>query len=168
MPLSSIIPILLLAAASASDPKAPESFTVEFETDVPGKMTLNITRKSAPFGVDRFYALVKDNFFNQAAFFRVVPSFVVQFGIAGTPSENMKWDQIIPDDPVIESNVEGTLTFATAGPDTRTTQLFINLKGKIFLLNICVFSILLIIFLTQLLLKYLFNYQIIFLSQYLY
>ena len=127
---SSLITILLISVASAADPRAPESFQVEFETDVPGNMILNITRKSAPLGVDRFYALVNDRFFDQAAFFRVVPNFVVQFGIAGKPSENVKWDQVIPDDPVIESNVLGSLTFATAGADTRTTELFINLKDN--------------------------------------
>ena len=74
----------------------------------------------------RFYALLKDSFFDQAAFFRVVPEFVVQFGIAGEPDENRKWDHTIADDTVKTSNVKGTITYATAGPNTRTTQLFIN------------------------------------------
>lgn len=89
-----------------------------------------MTRALAPLGADRFYALVKDAFFDQAAFFRVVPDFVVQFGIAGEPDENRKWDRIIMDDPVKTSNVLGTITYATAGPNTRTTQLFINTRDN--------------------------------------
>ena len=76
--------------------------------------------------MDRFHALVKDGFYNNAAFFRVVPKFVAQFGIAGSPAENTKWNQTIQDDPVLGSNRVGTVTFATSGPNTRTTQLFIN------------------------------------------
>ena len=123
-----LILLLGLGLAKASDPQSPTSFVVDFETDVPGTMSINVTRSLAPLGSDRFYALVQDKFFDAAAFFRVVPNFVVQFGIAGTPTENHKWDVTIPDDPVISSNAVGTLTFATAGPNTRTTQLFINLK----------------------------------------
>merc|ERR1711935_62872 len=78
-------------------------------------------------GADRFYALVTDGFFNNSAFFRVVPSFVVQFGISGSAAENNKWlHSPIKDDPVVGSNTDGTVTFATAGPNTRTSQIFIN------------------------------------------
>jgi hypothetical protein len=73
-----IYPFTLLSAVLASDPVAPSSFVVNFTTDVPGVISLNVTRASAPLGVDRFYAIVKDKFFDEAAFFRVVPNFVVQ------------------------------------------------------------------------------------------
>jgi peptidyl-prolyl cis-trans isomerase A (cyclophilin A) len=108
--------------------RAPDNFIVDFQTDVGSgaNMSVNITRSLAPLGVDHFYSLVDDGFYNQAAFFRVVPNFVVQFGIAGTPAENEKWTSPIRDDPVKVSNLAGTLVYATAGPNTRTTQLFIN------------------------------------------
>ena len=81
-------------------------------------------------GADRFYQLVMDNYYNCATFFRVVPNFVVQFGIASQPDETTKWNVDIPDDPVKQSNLEGYLTFATAGANTRTTQIFINKQPK--------------------------------------
>lgn len=87
---------------------------------------MNVTRSWAPLGVDHFYALLNDNFYNEAAFFRVVGGFVLQFGIAGEPKENVKWAAAIPDDPVTHSNLQHTMSYATAGPNTRTTQLFIN------------------------------------------
>lgn len=80
-----------------------------------------------PWGVDRFYALVNDHYYDCAAFFRVVPDFVVQFGIAAQPEESLKWNTTIPDDPVVMSNLPGYVSYATAGPDTRTTQIFVNL-----------------------------------------
>ena len=124
--------VALVAPAAAADPRAPSTFQVTFVTDVPGRGTisLNITRSDAPLGVDRFYALVKDSFFHESAFFRVVPDFVVQFGIAGEPKENIKWQLPIVDDPVVGTNTVGTITFATSGPDTRTTELFINTKDN--------------------------------------
>ena len=115
------------AMVFAADPKSPDNYIVDFHTDVDGGViSVNVTRAWAPLGSDRFYALVKDSFFDKAAFFRVVPDFVVQFGIAGTPEENTKWSATIVDDPVLQSNLAGTLVYATAGPDTRTTELFIN------------------------------------------
>mmetsp|Transcript_13243 Transcript_13243/g.31007 ORF Transcript_13243/g.31007 Transcript_13243/m.31007 type:complete len:223 (+) Transcript_13243:192-860(+) len=120
-------------AQEQAQEQAPESFLVEMETDVDGggKVVLNVTRAWAPIGVDHFYKLVRNDFYTANAFFRVVPDFVVQFGINGDPTINAEWssDEIL-DDPVVVSNTVGTVTYATAGPDTRTTQLFINLADN--------------------------------------
>lgn len=89
----------------------------------------------APIGADRFYNLVKYGFYNGASFFRVVPGFVVQFGLSPTPAVNRAWENAkIHDEPVQGSNVRGTITFAkTDLPNSRTTQVFINLKDNVFL-----------------------------------
>lgn len=105
---------------------APDSFKAVFNT-TKGKFTIEVTRSLAPNGADRFYNLAKSGFFNDIAFFRVIPGFMCQFGIHGDPAISAKWrDANIPDDPVKGSNTRGAITFATAGPNTRTTQLFIN------------------------------------------
>ena len=115
-----------------ADVVAPDTFSVRFDTNVliDGKesesIVLEVTRSWAPLGADRFYSLVKDGFYNQAAFFRVVPDFVLQFGISGLPAETSKWNTTIADDPVVVSNTAWTVSYATAGPDTRTSQLFFN------------------------------------------
>ncbi len=110
--------------------KAPELFKVEFTT-TKGDIIAEVHRDWAPLGADRFYNLVKNGFFNNAAFFRVVPNFVVQFGLNANPAVNKAWENAtIKDDPVKQSNTRGMLVFATAGPNTRTTQLFINLNDR--------------------------------------
>ena len=86
---------------------------------------MEVTREWAPLGADRFYTLVKTGFFDNARFFRVIPGFMVQFGLSPTPIENKKWSNLA-DDPVTQSNKAGYITFATAGPGTRTSQVFIN------------------------------------------
>lgn len=107
--------------------KAPESFKVRFDT-TKGAVTIAVTRSQAPNGADRFYNLVKGGYFKDIAFFRVIPGFMAQFGIHGDPKVSAAWrDANISDDPVKGSNTRGAITFATAGPNTRTTQLFINL-----------------------------------------
>ena len=120
---------LLLCSCSALD--VPAHYQVEFQTNIKvdgadGKFVMNVTTSWAPLGAEQIYKLVQDGFYDEAAFFRVVPNFVLQFGIAGTPAENKKWETPIKDDPVLKSNIEGTVTFATAGANTRTTQIFIN------------------------------------------
>jgi peptidyl-prolyl cis-trans isomerase A (cyclophilin A) len=106
--------------------RAPDTFDVKFST-TRGDFVVSVTRAWAPLGVDRFYGLVKHGYFNGAPFFRNVPGFIVQFGLTGDPAVNKAWkDADIKDDPVTQSNTPGTMTFATAGPNTRTTQLFIN------------------------------------------
>ncbi|MBL9025507.1 MAG: peptidylprolyl isomerase, partial [Myxococcales bacterium] len=116
---------------SKATEKAPEKFTVKFETTA-GDFNVECTREWAPNGVDRFYNLVKIGFFDDVSLFRAVKGFVVQFGIHGNPEVSAKWrDAQLPKDDVKGSNSRGMLTYAMAGsPDTRTTQLFINLKDN--------------------------------------
>ena|SRR5208283_92658 len=111
--------------------KAPETFKAQFDT-TKGKFTIEVTRSLSPNGADRFYNLVRSGYFKGIAFFRVVPGFMCQFGIHGDPNVSAKWRAAaIADDPVKGSNTRGTITFATAGPNTRTTQLFINFGNNI-------------------------------------
>jgi len=111
--------------------KAPETFKAQFDT-TKGKITIEVTRSLAPNGADRFYNLVKSGYFTDVEFFRVIPGFMCQFGIHGDPAVSAKWrDANISDDPVKGSNTRGTITFATAGPNTRTTQLFINFGDNV-------------------------------------
>src|ERR1700730_9007643 len=110
--------------------KAPEQYKVKFVT-TRGEFTLDVTRAWAPLGADRFYNLVKHHFYDNASIFRVVPKFVAQFGISAYPAVTTAWKGTdIKDDPVTQSNKKGYLTFATAGANTRTTQVFINLKDN--------------------------------------
>ncbi len=100
-------------------------------TTTRGDFTVTVHRDWAPIGADRFYNLVKHHFYDNASFFRVVPGFVVQFGLSAFPPVNAAWKQAnLKDDPVTQSNKKGYLTFATAGANTRTTQVFISLKDN--------------------------------------
>ena len=106
--------------------KAPESFKAKFTT-TKGDFVVQVTRSWAPRGADRFYNLVRAGFFKDAAFFRVLSGFMAQFGISADPAIAAAWmNAKIPDDPVTQSNKRGRITFATAGANTRTTQLYIN------------------------------------------
>src|SRR5882762_3867590 len=110
--------------------KSPDTYQVKFDT-TRGEFTITVTRAWSPLGADRFYNLVKHHYFDNARFFRVLPNFVVQFGLSANPAVNAAWEKAtIPDDPHNQSNRPGTLVFATAGANTRTTQLFINLKDN--------------------------------------
>jgi len=122
----------LLKPALLKD-KAPEQYNVKFVT-TRGEFTLTVTRAWAPLGADRFYTLVKHHFYDNASIFRVVPDFVAQFGISAYPAVTNAWKGTdIKDDPTTQSNKRGYVTFATAGANTRTTQVFINLKDNTFL-----------------------------------
>ena len=115
-----------LSNPASLNEKAPDSYKVKFDTSQ-GSFEIEVHRDWAPNGADRFYNLVKNGFYNDARFFRVIKGFMVQFGINGNPKISQVWlDANIPDDPVEESNLRGFVTFATAGPNTRTTQVFIN------------------------------------------
>ena len=105
---------------------APDLYRVKFTT-THGDFVVEVHRAWAPIGADRFYNLVVNNFFTDAAFFRYVPNFIVQFGLPANPAIGRVWQTAnIKDDPVKHGNTKGTLVFATAGPNTRTTQFFIN------------------------------------------
>ena len=98
-----------------------------------GTIVVELHQAWAPKGVHRFVRLMEDNFFTNMKMFRSIPNFITQFGLAGDPKETAKWNHNIQDDPVKQTNALGTLTFATAGANTRTTQLFFNTKDNAFL-----------------------------------
>jgi peptidyl-prolyl cis-trans isomerase A (cyclophilin A) len=122
--------LLLSLLLPAQDPPSPAEFKVKLDTSK-GVIVLKITRDWAPKGADRFHALVKGGYYDDCRFYRVLPKFVAQFGINGTPATAAKWKEMpIDDDPVKEKNTRGRLTFAKSGPNSRTTNLFINLKDN--------------------------------------
>jgi peptidyl-prolyl cis-trans isomerase A (cyclophilin A) len=109
---------------------APDKYQVKFETSK-GDFVLDVTRAWAPIGADRFYNMVKNGFYDNCRFFRTVEGFMVQFGINGDPKVNQVWSNAnIKDDAVTQSNLRGYMSFATAGPNTRTTQVFINFNDR--------------------------------------
>ncbi len=126
---------LALGGCGSSKPAAapkpvPASYRVKFETSR-GTFVVEVTKAWAPEGAERFYRLVEKEFYDGTRFFRVVRNFVVQWGINGDPAVEARWRNLtMRDDPVAQSNKRGTITFANAGPDTRTTQVFINLKDN--------------------------------------
>ncbi|HTS30590.1 MAG TPA: peptidylprolyl isomerase [Bryobacteraceae bacterium] len=120
-------------AATPAPPKqeqAPDVFKINLDTSK-GLIVIEMHRDWAPLGVDHLHSLVKMGFYDGCYFFRYVRNFIVQFGINGDPKLNNQWKNVnLLDDPVKQSNVRGTLTYATAGPRTRSTQLFINLRNN--------------------------------------
>lgn len=114
--------------------KAPDVFKAQFTT-TKGDFIVEVHRDWAPLGADRFYNMVKNGFFTNAAFFRVVPGFMVQFGLSANPAVNKAWENAnLKDDPVKQSNKRGYITFAkTSLPNSRSTQIYINFKDNAFL-----------------------------------
>ncbi len=123
----------LMNPASLTE-QAPATYKVKFDTSA-GEFVVTVTRAWAPLGADRFYNLVKNGFYDGTRFFRVVPNFMVQWGINGDPDIQRNWANAnIKDDPAgVKSNARGTITFANRGPNSRSTQLFINYKSNAFL-----------------------------------
>jgi peptidyl-prolyl cis-trans isomerase A (cyclophilin A) len=119
-----------LADPAALTEKAPASYKVKLDTSK-GAFVIQVNRDWAPNGADRFYNLVKNGFYDDTRFFRVISGFMVQFGINGDPKLSPAWRAArIPDDAVKQSNKRGNITFATSGPNSRTTQVFINFKDN--------------------------------------
>jgi len=110
--------------------RSPDVFKVRMETSR-GNIVIEVHRDWAPLGADRFHNLVRSGFFDDSRFFRVRPGFIAQFGIPGDPAIASAWkDQAMRDDPVKESNTRGSIAYAMTGPNTRTTQLYINLSDN--------------------------------------
>lgn len=115
-----------LSNPAALREQAPAQFKAKFDTSK-GVFVLDVHRNWAPNGVDRFYNLVKNGFYDNVRFFRVISGFMVQFGISGDPKLSAPWREArIKDDPVVQNNKRGYITYAMAGPNTRTSQVFIN------------------------------------------
>src|SRR5262247_2999362 len=115
-----------LGNPAALTEQAPASYKARFDTSK-GAFVIEVRREWAPNGADRFFNLVKNGFYDENRFFRVISGFMVQFGINGDPKVSAPWQAArISDDPVKQSNKRGFITFATAGPNSRTTQVFIN------------------------------------------
>ena len=124
----------LLTACHKEKPKpvvvVPQAFHVKFETSK-GDFVVEARRAWAPHGVDRFYELLRMKYFDQGRFFRVVPGFIAQFGVNKDFNVHAKWrEYFIVDDPPQMKNLRGTLSYAMSGPDTRATEMFINLADN--------------------------------------
>jgi peptidyl-prolyl cis-trans isomerase A (cyclophilin A) len=112
------------------DERAPDSFRVRFRTSK-GDFVVEVHRAWAPNGADRFYNLVKNGFYDRDRLYRVVKGFMVQFGLNGDPLVNAQWkDKYLVDDPVRQSNKRGRVSFAKGGPNSRTTEVFVNEKDN--------------------------------------
>jgi len=132
-----------MSAADLKNPStlkatAPAAFDVKFTT-TKGDFVVQVHRDWAPHGADRFYNLVRAGFYTDCSFFRVLRTprpFMAQFGISPNPAIASAWQNAnIPDDPKKETNTRGRVTFAMGGPNTRTTQIFVNYGDNSFLDN---------------------------------
>jgi homoserine O-acetyltransferase len=116
----------VLAFGMGHDRAAPDVFRVRFETTA-GSFVVEVHRAWSPHGADRFYSLVRNGYYNDSRFFRVVPGRWVQFGISGNPQIARRWrHRVIPDDPLLQHNTAGFVAFANTGPNTRSTEVYIN------------------------------------------
>jgi peptidyl-prolyl cis-trans isomerase A (cyclophilin A) len=132
--MKTIVVVMLAALCGCSKPApkivVPEVFRVKFETSQ-GDFTVEATRAWAPRGVDRFHELVRMRYFDQGRFFRVVPGFIAQFGVHRDFKVHDVWREFfIVDDQPNQKNVRGTLAYAKSGPNTRATEIFINLADN--------------------------------------
>jgi cyclophilin family peptidyl-prolyl cis-trans isomerase len=129
------VPVVLGAQSKLGDPsalteKAPPTYKAKFDTSK-GAFVMTVHRDWAPRAADRFYNLVKNGFYDDVRFFRVIDGFMAQIGMNGNAEIQSAWDKArLQDDPVKESNKKGNVSFASAGPNTRTTQFFINLADN--------------------------------------
>lgn len=124
-----IVSLSLLLSSCTT--KRPDIFQADFET-TKGHFVIEVHRDWAPLGADRFHELVSSGFYDGTRFFRTLPKFVVQWGLSGDPAVTKFWEKNknLSDDPVVRSNLRGFVTFATGGPNTRTTQLFVNMADN--------------------------------------
>ena len=113
--------------------QAPDTYRAGFRTSA-GDFVVEVHREWAPAGADRFYNLVNNGYYDGTRFFRVLQDFIAQWGIHGDPEVSAAWaGATMPDDPVVQGNVRGTITYAMGGPNTRTTQVFLNFKDNAYL-----------------------------------
>jgi peptidyl-prolyl cis-trans isomerase A (cyclophilin A) len=135
VPVAGQAPAPLSPAAKLRNPAtlnetAPAMYKVKFDTSA-GVFVVQVHRDWAPIGADRFYNLIKNGFYDDVRFFRVLDGFMAQFGMSGNPGITAAWRTTqMKDDPVKQSNKRGYITFATAGPNSRTTQVFINFQDN--------------------------------------
>lgn len=128
-PKTAIDPKLL--DPDAAKAQAPATYRVKFDT-TKGPFTIEVVREWAPLGADRFYNLVELGFFDDIAFFRAIDGFMVQFGLHGQPEVTRAWKAAdLRDDPRTQPNKKGTISFANRGPNTRSTQVFINFNDNV-------------------------------------
>lgn len=125
-PRRTAAPKKAVPARKAAPVQAPNAYRVTLDTSK-GPVVIDVTREWSPLGADRFYQLVKSGYYDGARFFRIVPGFVVQIGLAGDPAATKKWREPIVDEPVKQSNTRGYVSFAMSGKNSRTAQIFVNL-----------------------------------------